>query len=1256
MHSKLLVDATDLAQWAERRDSQSMLPQLIRSLILSSSVHINRINFAAGEGVSLGGWDGITIAEEGDSFVPTGTSVWEMGVNRNVKGKADNDYEKRCNNPLFMIPAETTYVFITLRRWKDKDKWTEEKQKEGVWKEVCVYDADDLETWLSLNPTVHVWLSILLGKHPQNCIDLSGYWIDWSEETQPAITPEMVLAGRENITSEIYKWLESSHSPLTLQAETRDEAIAVFAASISLLPSKEKDFFLSKAIVVKSLDAWSYLSSSQNNLILIPTFDSESLSRAIRNGHHILIVLGRSDCSTSDTLQIPRLSRDKVTEILIGKGIDDDQSRELGLMARRGLTTYRRRMAISPEVRQPLWARPSEARSLVPILLVGAWHEDREGDKKALADLAGVSYEYVNEVLIRWAYESDPPIRKVGHIWYLISKEDAWTQLVRYITSNDMDKFKSLVLNVLGEVNPKYTLPIERQWYAGLLGRSSIYSDLLKRNIADTLAFMGSKAASFHPSLSLRNISSTIIYELFEVAKGDWQLWSTLSPVLPLLAEAAPDRFFDALEFQLKDSDTAVNLFNDQKDSMFGSSPHTHILWALEILAWNPEYLGRVTMLLARLSNIDPGGKLSNRPDNSLREIFLTWHAQTCATVEQRLQTLELLVRKEPDVAWKLLCKLLPQYNSIGHNNSKPKWNEWALNYKGSISAAEYGKATHEIIKMLLSLVGESVQRWKEIIQSLSNQSLEDFQLVLEQLKLLSQSNLDSKRKTELWNALRREVLRHRSFPDSDWALSNELVDKLEAVFFNFKPTDIILLYSWLFDQRPAFPRERGMHWEEHKKLLKQERKDAVTAIYQKLGLAGIENLLDNVENSYQLGVTVGEIGILGAEEDHMMEMNLDSTEQKYSEYARGYLLGRIVYEGYDWIRNKLSSVAKVWSVNKKNELFLHLPAEESTWMLLEKESIEIRSKYWSSISPYTIHQENLDKAVGYYLQYKFPYSAIEILGLNKDYSKPLQIIESLEQALSVSYKDNISRDSFSYYLSEIFQVLEESNEVDEERIASMEWAYLPILKDQFYTPKFLHHKLSRDPSFFADVITLIYDSENEQPDELKETTEESQWHINRALDLLESWTVLPGQDDSNNIDEEFIYTWVKEALRIVSDRGRSKYGARHIGEILSKSVNGNDGAYPHEYVRNIIEDMANLNLEKGFKTSVYNSRGVYMKQILEGGEQERHLSEKYNNYANITSLRWPRTTTILRSIASYYGGEARSEDISAELSEDLYD
>jgi hypothetical protein len=1256
MHSKILVDATDLVQWADRRDSQSVLPQLIRNLLLSSSDQIEKISFAAGEGVSLGGWDGITIAEEGDSFFPEGTTVWEMGVNRNVKGKADDDYEKRSKNPLFIIPTETTYVFITLRRWRDKDKWTEERKNEGIWKEVRVYDADDLETWLSQNPTVHVWLSILLGKHPQNCTDLGSYWTDWSEETQPFISPEMVLAGREYITSKIYQWLKNSNSPLRLQAETRDEAIAVFAASISLLPSVDKEFNLSKAIVVNNSEAWTYLSSSQNNLILIPAFDSEGLSRAIRNGHHIMIPLGRSDSSTSDTLQIPRLSRDRVTEILIKKGIDENHSRELGLLARRGLTTFRRRTALSPEIRQPLWSRPSEARSLIPFLLAGAWDETKDGDKEALIELAQSSYDEITELLVRWSNESDPPIRRIGHAWYIISKEDAWSLLIRYVTPADIEKFRAVALKVLRTSDPKFDLPNEKQWMAGVIGHSANYSGLFMKNIADTLAFMGSKDDSYHPTLSLKTHASNIIYELFNSSKGSWQVWSTLSSFLPLLAEAAPVQFLQALEDEIMNEEAILKLFNDQEDTMFSSSPHTGLLWALETLAWNPEYLGRASILLSRLSNMDPGGKLSNRPKNSLREIFLTWNPQTSATVDQRLQILEVLLKREPDVTWDLLCKLLPQFHGIGHNTSKPKWRDWAPDHKRDVLVAEYDKVTHEIVKLLLTEVGDSGKRWDEIIKALPMLPLEDFEVVLDGLNRLGTIDIGSEDKALIWNALRKEISRHRSFPDADWALPEKIVDRLEEAFQKFEPQEPAPRYSWLFSNRTELPEGREGDWEERERRLHEARASALNIIYKKYGIDEVIHLITNVEHPIQLGSTLGEIRLIEIEEDELLLNYLDSSDKKFAHFARGYILGSIKNFGNDWAVRKLG-VSKKWGAYKKAEILICLPSNESTWNLVQQSGDEVERRYWSICSPYSINDKSLNKAVGKYLQYTLPFLAIELLALHLEIAEPAQIVEALRRSLDMSPKDNLPSNSFFYHISELFQKLEDSNDIDEGEIASLEWAYLPILDRYSHAPKVLHRELARNPSFFAEVISLVYNEENDENEGNKESTEstnEERQRVSQGYDLLKSWRTVPGLKVDSTFDTQILIDWVIKSLKATLDLGRGTVGAQHIGEVLSASIVGADGAWPHEAVRDVIEQASNTNLELGFNIGVYKSRGVISKSTTEGGIQEKKLAERYSGYADITSARWPRTTAMLRSIASKYERDSKQEDIRAELREDL--
>lgn len=97
------VDATDLVRWADRLDARARLPQLLRLLIHATVQQPRRVGFPSGESIQMGGWDGIVEAPEGNNFVANGYSVWELGVNQDVKGKADDDYDKRVKNPLGVV-------------------------------------------------------------------------------------------------------------------------------------------------------------------------------------------------------------------------------------------------------------------------------------------------------------------------------------------------------------------------------------------------------------------------------------------------------------------------------------------------------------------------------------------------------------------------------------------------------------------------------------------------------------------------------------------------------------------------------------------------------------------------------------------------------------------------------------------------------------------------------------------------------------------------------------------------------------------------------------------------------------------------------------------------------------------------------------------------------------------------------------------------------------------------------------------------
>ena len=109
-----------------------------------------------------------------------------------------------------------------------------------------------------------------------------------------------------------------------------------------------------------------------------------------------------------------------------------------------------------------------------------------------------------------------------------------------------------------------------------------------------------------------------------------------------------------------------------------GGSLHTGLLWGLETLAWSPQYLPRVALVLAKLARLDPGGRMVNRPINSLRKIFLWWYPGTNASQEQRLAALDLILAREPQVGWELLATLLPHsVSSSTSPTAKPRWSNF---------------------------------------------------------------------------------------------------------------------------------------------------------------------------------------------------------------------------------------------------------------------------------------------------------------------------------------------------------------------------------------------------------------------------------------------------------------------------------------------------------------------------------------------------------------------------------------------------
>lgn len=1251
----MLVTGTDLNIWANRRDAQGALPQLVRRLIHATVGRVLRIGFPAGDAVQMGGWDGIVVVEEGNAFVPDGRSVWELGTNRDVKGKADGDYEKRVADPLGLDPAETAFVFVTPRRWGGKDDWIATKQEDGIWREVRAYDAADLEEWLELAPAVHVWLSILLGKQPEGAADLSSYWRDWSESTDPPLSSRLITSGREEGAEKILGWIRAEPAILSLRADSREEALAFFLAVLHDLPLDERIALLSRGAVVQGSAAWRHLSASQDALLLVAMFDERAMvAGALRNGHHVLVPLGRADARDENAVELPRLSRCAAVTALEEMGFPAERARPLATLARRSLMSLRRHLALSPAVQQPAWANPAEAGALLPVILTGAWDDSREGDRAVLEALARRPYHELSRVLARWANESDPPVRRVGDTWLVVSRDDAWSLLARFLDREDLERFGEMVVAVLATSNPAFDLPPDQRWMAGMLADKPRHSGLLSEGLAGTLALMSarSETTTFLDGSSGQERANGIAKRLLAQANDDWRIWASIAHLLPALAEAAPAVVLESIEAGLSGEEPPLlQLFSEPETALFGGSPHVGLLWALEVLAWNPAYLGHASLLLARLARMAPPGKTGNRPDQSLKEIFSGWRPGTAAQLDQQLRVLDALREREPSVAWWLLTTLIPKTDVGRWSTAVPRWRDWAE--VPEVAPAEYWRGIPEIISRLLEDVGSNGERWKSLVQRVEDLPSDLQERVTGRLLAIDVSTFGSSDRMAVWGALHEVISRHREFPDADWILPGEVIERLEAAYHRFDPDDLIARHARLFAEHPQLLTFSGDDFDEKDRQVAEQRRVAMSELEGRGGLPMFLELAQRVEDPWGVGSSLGESDLLPEQDDELLRLCLDTTETHYASMAQGFVSGRFRRRGWAWVEE---TFARGYPAEQQAAILAALPFNSGTWDRVEAMEGEVQRLYWLRAGAYAVQRaEEAERGARKLLEYGRPFTAINLLARYARQDPPAVslalVAEALEQCVRADAGADGPRGTFSYSVGRLLRVLERTEAIDETRLAALEWAFLPLIARREHGPKVLYRELSRNPEFFVEIVTYAYVAEDEEPLELSES-ELARGQV--SLTLLHSWKALPGLDDDGSTDPDELVNWVFRARELLSARGREGIGDILIGRQLRYASAGQDGAWPAEPLRDLIERLANEEIEQGLITEVLNSRGMTTRSLTEGGEQERALEAEYQSYAAVVGDRWPRTAAILRRVANIYGHRARREDTEAELREDL--
>ena len=1248
-------DPSDVSNWASRPDANHQLPDLIRRLILATVPELSRLDMPSGSAVWMSGWDGLLTAEIGNAWVPTGSSAWELSCRGDVGAKANDDYRKRTDPPQGAPDATTTFLFVTARQWGSKEQWAEARRADGKWADVRAYDASDLTAWLGEAPAVAEWFGGIIGKFPSDGYTaLDEWWENWTTVAEPNISPALVVAGRQESTDRLSGWVQQTPSAYYVQAQTREEALAFVAASARNSDDVWGAALLARALVVKSEDAWNSLVRHTSSLVLIRAFDGNASSQvATGRGHHVITPLHASEALRGNGVQLPMLGRDETVPALTGMGLSETEARALVRKTARSLSIIRRFLIEEAGGTTPAWASVDPQSLLPSLMLVGQWDEANESDRETVAKIAARPYEEVAREAAALAQIEDSPLTKVGGRWRFLSHEEAWHLLAPRLTTDDVERFTEEAVLILETESTEYELPVDERHLAGIQGKGVPHSRPLREGIARTLALMGNQGDRAQNVEDVLYRPTMVLRRVLAEDKG-WEIWATLSRDLATLAEADPETVLKAIERRLSATPGSFeDLFHQEGDPLFGGAQHTGLLWALERLAWAPEYFSRVAVILARLAQTDPGGRVANRPAESLKTMFLPWFRVSEASDSQRLDTLGALLARVPQAGWRTLVDAFPTGHDFVVGREAPFWRPWGQDGTPRPKWGQIHASVKEMERLLLEHVGEDADRWKDVISLISRLSPEGRRRATELMAERADAIKQYPNSASLWSGIRTQLNRHRSYPDANWAIPEAELKPLAGIYEGLTPDDPATAYSWLFSGWPELPDGSDRRdVESHHASLDAARQTAIAAAYVS---GGSDAILSIAESAGQPG-EVGRAFFIGIGAEPALELALTHAGSEQGQYrlmVRGILWtlfhqrGRPAWDG-------MLERAKATDATPQAlaDVFLAASSDRDTWMRLGNETSEVQRCYWKLMNPWAVSREDEADVAFVALKLLEYHRAPAVVEWTSHQPVHHEIVtRTLEQlpADLVDASATESRSSWSMYdITSLLEKLDKAVAVDDSTIAHLELPFISGLSHDSRRDLALHREISRDPALFADLVAHMCRRDDGQTDDA--VNEQAAWVAGSILvPIMMGQGIVPGRTDDGAVDYETLTAWVNEARRLCAERGRGGIGDDFIGQLLSRAPVGDDGIWPCEPVRELLEQVASQNMENGFDVGTHNRRGVTSRGAFDGGGQERTLVEEYRRQANEIAARWPTTAGLLRRIAESYNREAQWHDRDAE-------
>ena len=1208
----LQIQARHLEAWAFDIGAQSRLPVLVRILINSTGTCLDFVNFPGNSESQRPGSDGHVGTTHQTPWIPEGESRWELGCGQNPKAKADNDYKDKTCQIEEDERRRTTFVFVTPRRWVGCEKWASKRRSQEEWKDVRAYDSNALEQWLEQSSEGQLFLAEEIGYPIQAVKSLEDCWQEWQADCKISLMP-LFEKGVRDSEEDFNKWLLSEKpSQLTIAADSIIEGLA-FLYAIANKNSALLENFGQHAFELKDPNHFPYLLRlAEGELIPILTDRTSQQSFSpYMSSHKAVFLTSRNVPGLSDHIDLKPLNYHDFRTALEEMGVPYEVVERLQRESGRSITVLRRRLSQQDSVRTPNWARDhSLVMKLVPAVLAGGWDSENEEDNRVITALArGLSPEDLEEQMHALLLYEDPPVWTVRSYFGVVSQVDAFFAISPFITRSGLNRY----FEIAGKT---------------LSGVSAGQSEILRKGIKNTLLLLsvfGNDYLYQRTGHECGFLCESLVRQLLIPCKMKnlrFQLEN-----LDCLAEAAPGTFLGFIEESLANPEGSAVKDMFQLPAIGHNKPARYfLLYALQILAWLPEFLARVARILAQLSQWEDDAL------DTLHRIFSIVMPQSSTPLQGRLVVLNDLLVKFPRVGWRLCLEVINIEADV-QGTVRPKWRpfleistldikndrkpyfefalkkilDWPCQSLDTLADQMNGPAFR--FPEVRAQVWRSIEKWAKTCPTDSDKA--ELRASIRHLGLLW--HVDCRRESEDKQILEIELTQARS--------AYKLLDPFTPRFRYeglFQPIE-----DWGQEVSSTDP-ELDIYGDRQEIDLR--RLEVFAQEFEVSGAGGLAEVVADCRDSYHCGKLIVEfLHEKQCFQEFLKSLwDLDAARSGENSLRNSLLSDVLSFARVEDLAQILSCMSGSLSSAEWHYFLEHVPFKLCTLQWLETQSDSEKASFWSYIKPRLLPQDNRDwppvmkglSGAGR------SYSVLRLLGgrfkdLDKEVLLSLLMALSLEDRWETEDVDpgDIRRDLF--FIPNAISWLAEGSDIPLVELANIELQLIPSLAKwtrELGTPC-VDHCIAESSQFFVELV--LRDSKRDE----------------RAKTVLRKTRRIPGDEGSGKISEDALGEWVSSVQIQCQVIGLLDAGDHWIGRLLARGPEGDDGIWPSKSVRNVLEDHYSDAMGCGFCTG----RNISEKKarfIATGEEEESKIKQQYSDWANATQESHPKVSNLLRELA----------------------